>query len=121
MRRLLLVLAACGVDVEAEPARALAHPDRAACEAQAAELGQLCGTVWMFDVPAENPLGRLEKCIPEIYLDAAVEEFGPALPSDDERFAPYVAMGIDPPCIWSCPEVVDCNAYDSCLCPGVRP
>ncbi len=117
MRRLLFLLAAC-TEVDPVETRPLAHPDRTQCEQQAASLGQQCATVWMFEMPASNPLGHVEKCVPFAYLDEAVKLYGGARPSDDERFEPYARLGIDPPCIWSCPEVADCNAYDSCECPS---
>lgn len=116
-----LVMAGCGSDPQVmftpDAGRAVSPMTRDECEARVQELGNygaMCATVYAFDAPAANPLGHVEGCVPDVYLDEAQAKYGPAHPSTDPRFA-GVAM---PPCIWTCPEVVDCNAYDSCLCPS---
>jgi hypothetical protein len=104
-------------DAAIDAGRPVSPVTRAECETRAREMagyGAVCATVYMFDAPADNPLGHVEGCVPEIYLDEAQAKYGAARPSNDPRFA----GDAEPPCIWTCPEVVDCNAYDSCLCPG---
>jgi hypothetical protein len=119
-RLAFVALTACNF-FESEPeqeTRPLATQSRVECEAQATDLGFECATVYLFQMAADNPLGQIEKCVPARYLDEAVTRYGGARVSDDSRFDVYAG---DPPCVWSCPEAVDCNAWDGCDCPELPP
>jgi hypothetical protein len=84
--------------------------DESACE-QASPSG-ICGVVYMC-------ASGVELCIREGDLDAAQLSNGPCWPSRDERFAPYAAVQVDPPCFWCCGG--ECargaNAYNGTFCP----
>lgn len=109
MRTLVILLASCATSPETPTT----------CERLADDRGAECATVYSFVALADNPLGRVELCVPDRLLSLAERRYGHAEPSEDERFKVYRIAGLDPPCFWccsgECPQ--GANAYGGSFCP----
>ncbi len=68
----------------------------------------VCGDVYLCDMPADNELGHVEVCVQR---DTAIEtveaELGECKPTSRHQ-------GL---CYWHCDEGAGCNAFNGCWCP----
>lgn len=122
MRMLVEALLAIGAGIAAfgcvqEAGEHVPAGESSACEQLAAERGAECATVRQFAMRVDYPPRPVELCVPDRFIEDAEQAHGISWPSRDDRFRPYAAVGVDPPCFWCASP--GANALDGCW--GVVP